>query len=137
MLVLFYLNVFYFITTLHSFCHHSIPQKFFSFARPTADYLLTKQSFTLALSFRNDVPLNKEGTTGKAYPKLDFNEDYYSVLEISPTIPSSDLKKAYYKMVFKYHPDNKVGDELKALCNKQVRKGLNYNLQIIDTTIHR
>ena len=124
MLVLFYLSIFHFITTLHSFCHHSIPQKPFSFARLNADYLLLKQSFTLALSFRNEVPLNKEGTTGKAYPKLDFNEDYYSVLEVSPTIPSSDLKKAYYKIVFKYHPDNKVGDELKALCNKQVRNWL-------------
>eukprot|EP01036_Dinobryon_divergens_P025458 gene25458-34008_t len=66
------------------------------------------------------ISIGKEGTTGKAYPKLDFNEDYYSVLEVSPTIPSSDLKKAYYKIVFKYHPDNKVGDELKALCNKQM-----------------
>jgi len=30
------------------------------------------------------------------------------------------LKKAYYKIVFKYHPDNKVGADAKELCNKQM-----------------
>lgn len=122
MILLFYFNyIFSFLTTLNSFFHHSIPRRSFSVTthpiNPISGYL--KQSFTIALSFRNEIPL-KEGT-GKSYPKLDFNEDYYSVLEVSPTIPASDLKKAYYKMVFKYHPDNKVGEELKSLCNKQVR----------------
>lgn len=56
----------------------------------------------------------------KAAPKLDFEEDYYSVLEVDPEIKGKDLKKAYYKLVFKYHPDNKEGEEAKALCNKQM-----------------
>ena len=56
----------------------------------------------------------------KSGPKLDFNEDYYSLLEIDPEITSKDMKKAYYKIVFKYHPDNKEGEEQKALCNKQM-----------------
>ena len=59
----------------------------------------------------------------KQGPKLDFNEDYYSVLEVNPppsNIDSKVLKKAYYKMVFKYHPDNKEGDDAKSLCNKQM-----------------
>ena len=53
-------------------------------------------------------------------PKLDFSEDYYSVLEVEPFVNFEKLKKAYYKMVFKYHPDNKENDEAKSLCNKQM-----------------
>ena len=56
----------------------------------------------------------------KAFEKGDFNEDYYSVLEVSPDADSKVLKKAYYKMVFKYHPDNKEGDKAKDICNKQM-----------------
>ena len=41
----------------------------------------------------------------KKAPKLDFNEDYYSVLEVDSVATSQELKKAYYKIVFKYHPD--------------------------------
>ena len=55
-----------------------------------------------------------------AAPKLDFDEDLYSVLEVDPAIAPKDLKKAYYKIVFKYHPDNKESAEAKALCNKQM-----------------
>jgi DnaJ-class molecular chaperone len=51
---------------------------------------------------------------------LDFDEDFYSVLEIDPAISSKDMKKAYYKIVFKYHPDNKETAEAKALGNKQM-----------------
>lgn len=56
----------------------------------------------------------------KAFEKGDFNEDYYSVLEVAPDADSKVLKKAYYKMVFKYHPDNKEGDKAKDICNKQM-----------------
>ena len=53
-------------------------------------------------------------------PKLDFNEDFYKVLEVESSIDKKDLKRAYYKIVFKYHPDNKEGEAAKALCNKQM-----------------
>lgn len=33
--------------------------------------------------------------------KLDFNEDFYSVLEVNPAVSALELKKAYYKIVFK------------------------------------
>lgn len=56
----------------------------------------------------------------KSAPKLDFNEDFYSILEVDPEIKGKELKKAYYKIVFKYHPDNKEGQEQKDLCNKQM-----------------
>ena len=107
--------IFIFTTVSTSF-HHT--NKFLSrphsFIIRTPSYFFNKHSFALDLFEKST-----EGS-GKTNPKLDFNEDYYSVLEVSPTIPASDLKKAYYKMVFKYHPDNKVGEEVKALCNKQV-----------------
>jgi DnaJ-domain-containing protein 1 len=53
-------------------------------------------------------------------PKLDFEEDFYSVLEVEPTVDQKTLKRCYYKVVFKYHPDNKSGIEEKELCNRQV-----------------
>jgi curved DNA-binding protein CbpA len=56
----------------------------------------------------------------KSAPKLDFNEDFYSILEVDPEVNSKELKKAYYRMVFKYHPDNKEGEKAKDLCNKQM-----------------
>ena len=56
----------------------------------------------------------------KAAPKLDFNEDYYSVLEAPPNIDSKELKKQYYKIVFQYHPDGKKTEKEKELSNKQM-----------------
>ena len=41
----------------------------------------------------------------RSAPKLDFDEDFYTVLEVDPSCSQQDLKKAYYKVVFKYHPD--------------------------------
>ena len=41
----------------------------------------------------------------KSAPKLDFDEDFYSVIEVNPLCSQQDLKRAYYKTVFKYHPD--------------------------------
>ena len=56
----------------------------------------------------------------KAGPKLDFNEDYYSVLDVDCKVDPKELKKAYYKLVFKYHPDNIENESSKSLCNKQM-----------------
>ncbi len=55
-------------------------------------------------------------------PKLDFDEDFYAVLEVEITASAKELKKAYYKMVFKYHPDNRkdASDDEKKLCNQQM-----------------
>ena len=33
-------------------------------------------------------------------PKLNFDEDYYSVLEVDPSISQKDLKREYYKIVY-------------------------------------
>ena len=56
----------------------------------------------------------------KSAPKLDFNEDYYSLLEVDERINQQDLKRAYYKIVFKYHPDSKEGESAKELANRQM-----------------
>ena len=56
----------------------------------------------------------------KEAEKLDFTEDFYSVLEVDPSASQADLKRQYYKIVFKYHPDNKVTEKEKALSNKQM-----------------
>ena len=54
------------------------------------------------------------------YPKLDYDEDYYSVLEVNATVNPKDLKKSYYKIVFQYHPDRKNSTNEKILSNKQM-----------------
>ena len=41
-------------------------------------------------------------------PKLDFNECYYQVLEVELYSSASTIKKGFYKMVSKYHPDRLV-----------------------------
>lgn len=56
----------------------------------------------------------------KSAPKLDFDEDYYSVLEVDSKILPKDLKKAYYSIVFVYHPDRKSEVAEKDLANKQM-----------------
>ena len=56
----------------------------------------------------------------KSAPKLDFDEDYYSVLEVDSKIAVKDLKKAYYSIVFIYHPDRKADVVEKELANKQM-----------------
>lgn len=53
-------------------------------------------------------------------PKLNFEECYYDVLEAQPSYDGKQLKKAYYKVVFKYHPDGKETIEEKELSNKQM-----------------
>jgi len=56
----------------------------------------------------------------KAAPKLDFDEDYYSVLEVDVVVSPRDLKKAYFKVVFSYHPDRKSTAADKRLANQQM-----------------
>jgi len=37
--------------------------------------------------------------------KYDKNNDYYKVLGIAPECNEKDMKKAYFKLAKKYHPD--------------------------------
>ncbi|MEK7514618.1 MAG: molecular chaperone DnaJ [Patescibacteria group bacterium] len=41
------------------------------------------------------------------------NKDYYTILGIEKGASKEDIKKAFYKLAHKYHPDKKGGDEAK------------------------
>lgn len=72
---------------------------------------------TLTCVTNADSEMNWDPKSG---PKLDFNEDYYSVLDVDSKVDAKDLKKAYYKLVFKFHPDNIENESSKSMCNKQM-----------------
>jgi curved DNA-binding protein CbpA len=72
-----------------------------------------------AASHRCTTVLRAQKQPSQQPPKLDFDEDYYAVLETPHTAAPRELKKCYYQMVFRYHPDNKVGPD-KELCNRQM-----------------
>ena len=40
-------------------------------------------------------------------------KDYYNVLGVEKGASKDDIKKAFYKLAAKYHPDKKGGDEAK------------------------
>ena len=45
--------------------------------------------------------------------KYDKDKDYYKVLECSKNASEAEIKKAFYKLAKKYHPDVYKGDENK------------------------
>ncbi len=42
-----------------------------------------------------------------------MNKDYYNILGVNKGASKEDIKKAFYKMAHKYHPDKKGGNETK------------------------
>lgn len=46
--------------------------------------------------------------------------DYYKLLDVSPTIPQSELKQAYYRQARKHHPDRNEGNAESEELFKQI-----------------
>ena len=42
-----------------------------------------------------------------------MNKDYYNILGVNKNAPKEEIKKAFYKLAHKYHPDKKEGNEAK------------------------
>ncbi|KAJ1428993.1 hypothetical protein B484DRAFT_64057 [Ochromonadaceae sp. CCMP2298] len=59
------------------------------------------------------------GSGDLSLAKLDFSECYYEVLECDRDCDAKELKKAYYRMVSKFHPDSRPESE-KDLANRQM-----------------
>ncbi|XP_070787107.1 dnaJ homolog subfamily C member 30, mitochondrial-like [Enoplosus armatus] len=74
------------------------------------------------------------GNGARAEPLYKTKTGYYEILEVTPTATQAQIKTAYYKQSFIYHPDRNAGGEeatvrfseiseaYTVLCNKALRK---------------
>uniref|UniRef100_A0A9J8CG03 J domain-containing protein n=1 Tax=Cyprinus carpio carpio TaxID=630221 RepID=A0A9J8CG03_CYPCA len=60
------------------------------------------------------------GTQEKGSPLYKSKSAYYDILEVSPTATHVQIKTAYYKQSFIYHPDKNAGSEEAAFRFSQI-----------------
>ncbi|XP_016338609.1 uncharacterized protein LOC107686214 [Sinocyclocheilus anshuiensis] len=77
---------------------------------PPNDYLWQFISLTRAYS----------GTQDKGSSLYKSKSAYYDILEVSPTATHAQIKTAYYKQSFIYHPDKNAGSEEAAFRFSQI-----------------
>lgn len=99
---------------------------------PSPDFIQRK--YNIQANWKEDGPGSQWNT--KEAPKLDFNENLYEIIEAAEDASPEELKKAYYKVVFKYHPDNKESDAEKELCNRQMMV-INHAYKILKDPVSR
>ena len=53
-----------------------------------------------------------------------MNKDYYQILGIAKNASFEEVKKAYYKMATKFHPDKvaHLGDEIKKSAESKIKE---------------
>ncbi|KAK2871035.1 hypothetical protein Q8A67_023562 [Cirrhinus molitorella] len=65
------------------------------------------------------------GTQDEDSPLYKSKSAYYDILEISPTATHAQIKTAYYKQSFIYHPDKNAGSEEAAFKFSQISEAYN------------